>query len=107
MTERPTEQPLPREFTDSLGVTWTVREITPGPMPPKLGQLLGGDRRRSGWLLFLSATGEKRRLSPVPDGWATYGEDGLESFCKRARRVPPAPDRRAADRIPPDDQEGS
>ena len=94
---------LPREFTDSVGVTWTVREITPGLMPPKLGALLGGDRRRGGWLLFLSDAGEKRRLTPVPIDWGGLTDNELEGHCRRARRVPPAPERRAEDRRPPND----
>jgi hypothetical protein len=94
-------QPLPREFTDSVGTTWTVREITPGPMPEKLSQLLGEDRRRSGWLLFMSGTGEKRRLAPVPPAWAGLTDADLEVYCMRARRVPPAPARRSQDHEPP------
>jgi hypothetical protein len=90
-------QPLPRAFTDSVGAAWTVREITPGPMPQKLSQLLGEDRRRGGWLLFISAEGDKRRLAPIPDGWAGLSAEDLEGHCKRARRVPPAPARRAED----------
>ena len=93
-------QGLPREFTDSVGVTWTVREITPGPMPPKLLAMLGEDRRQGGWLLFLSADGERRRLSPVPAAWAELPDFELERWCMRARRVPPAPERRAEDREP-------
>jgi hypothetical protein len=92
---------LPREFTDSVGVTWTVREINPGPMPRKLSELLGPDRRKGGWLLFLSSTGEKRRLAPVPVGWAGLSERELEGYCMRARGVPPAPARRLEDREPP------
>ncbi len=90
-------QPLPRAFTDSVGASWTVREITPGPMPEKLSQLLGEERRRGGWLLFISEQGEKRRLAPVPQGWAGMSERDLETQCMRARRVPPAPERRAED----------
>lgn len=93
--------PLPREFTDTVGVTWSVREITPGPMPPKLGQMLGEDRRRGGWLLFISEQGDKRRLAPVPPGWAGLSDVDLEAWCKRARRVPPEPERRAEDHEPP------
>lgn len=98
--EPPTDQPLPRAFTDSLGAAWTVREIVPGPMPEKLGQLLGEDRRRGGWLLFLSGRGEKRRLAPVPRGWAGLTDAELEACCMRARRVPPGPQRRSEDREP-------
>jgi hypothetical protein len=94
----PTDQPLPRTFTDSVGGTWTVREITPGPMPEKLSQLLREDRRRGGWLLFMSEANEKRRLSPVPHGWASLSDTELETLCMRARRAAPA--RRSQDREP-------
>jgi hypothetical protein len=93
--------PLPREFTDAAGVRWTVREITPGPMPPKLSAFLGEDRRRGDWLLFLAENGEKRRLAPVPHGWTGMGEAELAELCTRASRVPPAPGRRLQDREPP------
>jgi hypothetical protein len=97
-------QLLPRMFTDSVGTTWSVREITPGPMPEKLSQLLREDRRRGGWLLFMSEPSEKRRLSPVPQGWASLSDGDLEMLCMRARRVPPGPERRAEDREPPTSQ---
>jgi hypothetical protein len=101
MREARVDQPQPREFADSLGVTWTVREITPGPMPPKLRQLLGDDRRLGGWLLFISGKGERRRLTPVPAGWASLSDIELETCCTRAQRVPPGPQRRPEDREPP------
>ena len=90
-----------RTITDVVGVTWTIREIAPSPMPPKLFKMLGEDRRGGGWLLFLSDDGDKRRLSPVPSGWLTLPGFELERWCMRATRVPPAPERRAADRKPP------
>jgi hypothetical protein len=49
----------------------------------------------------MSETDEKRRLSPVPQGWARLTDEELEAWCMRARRVPPAPQRRAEDRDPP------
>lgn len=91
----------PVTFTDSVGVVWDVRRITPGPMPPKLLRLLREDRRAGGWLLFLSRGGEKRRLSPVPPDWPDASLAQLEAWCARAKRVPPAPERRAADLLPP------
>jgi hypothetical protein len=99
-TGQQASKPLPRAFTDSFGAVWTVREITPGPMPEKLSQLLGPDRRRGGWLLFISEQGEKRRLAPVPEGWRGLSERELEACCMRARGVPPAPARRSEDRHP-------
>jgi hypothetical protein len=103
MNDRPTPGVAgsARSFTDSVGVAWSVREIIPSPLPPKLRQMLGEDRRSGGWLLFLSGDGEKRRLSPVPRGWANVSEFELERWCMRAACVPPAPERRAADRKPP------
>jgi hypothetical protein len=89
-----------RQFTDSVGVSWTVREIKPGPTPPKLLLMLGGERRRGGWLLFLSSEGEKRRLAPIPDRWTELSRFEIERWCMRARRVPPGPERRAEDRAP-------
>jgi hypothetical protein len=99
-TDDPSATPqLPRAFTDSVGVTWTVREITPGPMPPKLREMLGQERRRGGWLLFLSDGGEKRRLAPVPKDWLGLSPRELEDLCIQARRVPP--ERRSGDFEPP------
>jgi hypothetical protein len=89
-----------REFIDAVGTTWTVREIKPGPMPPKLLSMLGGERRRGGWLLFLSSEGEKRRLAPIPANWAGLPRFEIERWCMRAKQVPPAPERRAEDRAP-------
>jgi hypothetical protein len=86
-------------------MTWTVREITPGPLPPKLRELLGHERRGGGWLLFLSQGGDKRRLAPVPTGWASLSQGELEALCMRARAVPPAPERRSADFEPPKEPE--
>ncbi len=78
-----------------------MREIAPGPLPPKLKQFLGKDRRESGWLLFVSEGDERRRLAPVPAGWASLSDVELEACCMRARQVPPAHDRRVEDREPP------
>jgi hypothetical protein len=97
----PASQPLPRQFTDSIGVIWTVREISPGPLPAKLQQLVGKDRRQGGWLLFMSERNERRRLAPVPSAWASLSDVELEGWCMRARAGPPAPERRPEDREPP------
>jgi hypothetical protein len=103
--EPPTNPLVPRAFTDCLGATWSVREITPGPMPPKLRQMLGSERRAGGWLLFLSDSGAKRRLAPVPKGWAGLSDAELEVLCLRARRVPPELERRSDDFEPPAEPE--
>ena len=42
----------------------------------------------NGWLCFESRTGEKRRLTPVPEGWETATTEKLWLWCRAAREVP-------------------
>lgn len=86
-----------RTFTDDSGVRWTIREIQNPTMPESLAKLLGNDRRRSGWLLFESEVGERRRLAPYPEDWATVSEFEIVRWCAKATRVPPGPARRRQD----------
>ena len=86
-----------RSFTDSVGVNWTVREIGSPTLTQTLAKVLKTDRRRSGWLVFESTEGDKRRLSPYPPDWRTVSMFELERWCMKATRVPPAPARRAED----------
>ena len=41
---------------------------------------------RGGWLAFQSAAG-KRRLAPIPPGWADAPEPRLEELCRLAQPV--------------------
>jgi hypothetical protein len=86
-----------RAFTDSVGVNWTVREIGSPTLTQTLAKVLKTDRRRSGWLVFESSEGDKRRLAPYPPDWRTVSMFELERWCMKATRVPPAPARRAQD----------
>ena len=86
-----------REFLDTEGVMWTVREITSPELTGALARVLEHDRRRGGWLVFESADGEKRRLTPYPPDWRTMSAFEIERWCMRATRVPPAPARREQD----------
>ncbi len=86
-----------RMFVDSVDVEWTVREIASPSLVGALAKLLERDRRKSGWLVFESADGEKRRLVPYPPDWRTMSAFEIERWCMRARLVPPAPARRAED----------
>lgn len=86
-----------RAFTDSVGVEWTVREISPSTLTQTLAKVLEKDRRQGGWLVFESSEGDKRRLTPYPPDWRTVSTFELERWCMRAARVPPAPARRAQD----------
>ena len=40
-----------------------------------------------GWLCFESDGGEKRRLTPVPEGWDEAGPDRLATWLQTAKRV--------------------
>ena len=86
-----------RSFTDSVGVDWTVREIGSPTLTETLAKVLKADRRRSGWLVFESSEGDKRRLAPYPPDWRTGSMFELERWCMKATRVPPAPARRKED----------
>ena len=88
---------MPRKFTDDTGVDWQVREVANAKIPERLGQLLGPERRRSGWLAFSSSTGERRRLSPYPPDWETVSDFEIARWCAKAEKVPPAPARRKQD----------
>ena len=86
-----------RDFTDSVGVSWTVREIASPMLEGAMARVLERDRRRGGWLVFESDESEKRRLTDYPPDWRTITDFELERWCMRAVRVPPAPARRAQD----------
>jgi hypothetical protein len=85
-----------RNFVDSVGVEWVVREIATPKLTGTLARLLDHDRRRGGWLVF-ETEGEKRRLAPYPPDWRTMSTFEIERWCMRATLVPPAPARRAED----------
>lgn len=87
-----------RTFVDNVGLEWTVREIGSPQVSPTLARLLAYDRRSSGWLLFESSEGEKRRLSPYPPDWRTVSAFEIARWCMRATRVTPILGRRAEDR---------
>lgn len=94
----PRSAPEPRRFMDAEHVQWEVRAIYSHALPEQLATLLGNeDRRRSGWLVFESSEGEKRRLSPFPPDWHEVSAFELERWCMRAVQVPPAPARRKED----------
>jgi len=70
---------------------------TPAAPPPPPERRVIGERRvgvsaemRGGWLAFQSAA-ERRRLVPIPRGWADDSETQLEAYCQAARVVPRSP----------------
>jgi hypothetical protein len=98
-----------RRFTDSGGTTWRVWDVLPSPIDRRFGmrriqmvKIAFGDRRvipdrrvdmrrsrlyfpptETGWLTFESDTA-KRRLRPIPPGWALAPDEVLEELCNRA-----------------------
>jgi hypothetical protein len=74
-----------RTFTDSQGQGWRVWNVVPqydtardeDTMTPGL---------QGGWLCF-EKEGQKRRLSPIPDGWEAAGPEELERHCREATPV--------------------
>lgn len=71
-----------RQFRDSQGVEWSVWAVVPSTMSVMQGR---SQRWQSGWLLFESEK-ESRRLSPIPDNWATALDRELDTLCTQAKR---------------------
>jgi hypothetical protein len=93
-----------RQFTDARHLKWDVWEVEPSHAERRLAER---DRRQTpratpdrrqvtdamrvristrltdGWLAF-QAKHEKRRLSPVPDGWEQLDDAGLERLLAMA-----------------------
>lgn len=86
-----------REFRDAEGVDWfvffTARSVARDQHLPQ--------EYRGGWLAFESATGEKRRLAPVPNNWEALSGDKLTVLCASA--TPQSP-RKRLDREPAPEQ---
>lgn len=106
-----------RIFTDSRGTEWEVWDVIPrgvahdvperrsGPdrraegtsAPADVERRTGPERRvvhvapamRGGWLAFQCAHA-KRRLVPIPDGWADESPERLEHYCRLAHPVTPS-----------------
>ena len=112
-----------REFTDSAGAEWHVYDVIPRDErrqydrrasgsfdDPSVDRRVHDDRRAtvgrrsslanvgSGWLCFERASDrERRRLSPIPQGWLVASAGELESYCSAARHVPVLPDSASGD----------
>src|SRR3954463_907555 len=93
-----------REFNDRDGRVWEVWEVRPAVIERRQADdrrlhprdfadrrnrdlrltLLGG--LREGWLTF-QCNAERRRLSPIPEGWMTLADDTLLSLAHKATPV--------------------
>lgn len=84
-TPEPLEVPSDhRTFADEAGVQWEAFAVHPSANVRGRSRL--PEPFRYGWLAFDSDR-EKRRLSPIPDGWASLSVESLRELCDRAERV--------------------
>ena len=103
------DTPAVRTIVDRHGVAWTFRVVTPARVERRVAKRrqaraaapvvperrVGTERRVApqlrvrlpedfahGWLMLESATGERRRIAPVPQGWASLSETRLELLTR-------------------------
>jgi hypothetical protein len=90
-----------REFTATNGTRWRVWDVKPESMHPATRSEDYLAPYLEGWLVFESADGvSKCRLHPIPPGWSTASNEGLEEMLRaaepiRGERASPAHGRRA------------
>lgn len=95
-----------REFTDDGGHNWQVCDVSPAYVERRGGvdrrrqpradaaerrrlrqhRMVVAPRFRFGWLVFESAE-ERRRLGPIPPGWAVWPESELRSLLRDAETL--------------------
>src|SRR5688500_11580902 len=74
-----------REFNDAAGVNWLAWDIRPETSHPitRFEDYLQG--YLDGWLVFETADGkQRRRLHPIPRGWAELPDEDLRALLHRA-----------------------
>jgi hypothetical protein len=79
-----------RNFESPDGTMWSVWEVIPGRVS-EFRSSFGSHLPREladGWLCF-DCGAEKRRLAPLPHGWAERPEADLWFWCRAAVPVPP------------------
>ncbi|MFL5562204.1 MAG: hypothetical protein ACJ79K_12065 [Gemmatimonadaceae bacterium] len=81
---RYTPESRAREFVDSNGVQWTVREIVPEMRASDRRTLLTRPGYENGWLSFRCES-LNCRIAPFPPTWRTISEYELERWCMKAR----------------------
>ena len=87
--DTPTNQPrsVYRTFTDSTGMKWLVWKVAEAAVNEIRGQ--GGKPESpslgKAWLVFLSPSGETRRIAPVPKSWRKLTVDELNALVREAK----------------------
>jgi hypothetical protein len=92
-----------RSFRDGEGREWDAWEVVPTAVERRLARpdqarwpkperrraletrVLVPDQLQKGWLAFQSGS-ERKRLAPIPSGWAELEEPDLAALLKRADR---------------------
>ena len=77
-----------RQIRDDAGIEWMVYEVNPAAGVWRSIESLP-EGYRNGWLCFESPT-EKRRLTPLPQGWQDLPIDQLAILLGSASLVPRA-----------------
>ena len=73
-----------REFVDSNGLQWAVREIIPEMRISERRTLLTRPGYENGWLSF-RCEALSCRIAPYPPTWRTISDYELERWCMKAR----------------------
>jgi hypothetical protein len=77
-----------RELTVD-GARWTVWEVHPAS-PENRGGISVRDAFTDGWLA-VQASGQKRRISPIPGEWQSWTEERLADEVRAAQPVEARP----------------
>ncbi|HKN64734.1 MAG TPA: hypothetical protein VJW73_00560 [Gemmatimonadaceae bacterium] len=85
------------DFADASGTVWTVSEIARMDFSERVMALLPHPERRQGWLLFESQFGERRRYTPIPENWRSFGAAVLQQCLAKAVQSSAAEHRRRDD----------
>lgn len=74
-----------RTFTDPGGTVWQAWSVVPAEQPdwPAHARSHLPPALAEGWLCFESGS-EKRRLHPIPAGWAERSDADLWDYCAAA-----------------------
>lgn len=75
-----------RIFQDGEGMIWRVWDVVPHYSRGSAERLLSSEMGH-GWLCFESRDGRKKRLVPIPDGWAEVDDAALDDLRRRAEEV--------------------
>lgn len=90
-----------REIRDARGMEWRLWDVTPSTgmlgalrlraarVPARQNANDALEQLRGGWLVAESARGERRRLVPIPAGWAQFPDAELLLLLGRAEPLAP------------------